>query len=879
VSPPVLDKTKKDTHQAQFELFETCEQYAEFYDSAPVGFMALNSQGRILAPNLTACRFLGTNRKSLIEEKLEQYIRPHDLLRFRQHLERSWSSQTAQTADVFAFVKGHYQLIVQCQNTQLKTKSLRHGTFLGVILLDVTVQTKANHSQRSQEALVTGILDTAMDAIITVNSEQQVLLFNKAAETMFRCTAQEAIGHSIERFIPERFRGSHSAHVRKFEQENFTSRRTNLLGEITGLRSDGSEFPAEASISKINSPDGALLTVICRDITTRKVVEAGLEFMNRQHHSLLHSAGEGIYGIDRLGHVTFFNRAAESMTGWRQEEIRGKFIHSLLHHSRPEGTPYPWEECPVREVLTHGRERKAENEFLWRKDGSSFPAYYKSNPIFDEKGQITGAVVIFKDITERKQADLQLLSLANRNQALLDAIPDMVVEVDSLKKMTWMNQAGLDFYGASAIGKEPKEFFVGEQNTYEQVQSLFEGDDSVIHLESWQRRQDGETRLLEWWCRSLKDANGTVMGAISTGHDITDRQLAQKKLLESERRFRTMVKHLPDGAIFTDGKNLIVNSAVLRITGYSSTELSTLDSWFQNLHGPDESLFRRQYTQDKKGNFTTTRLLPIHRKDGMIRYVEVARYGWEEGEVWLLHDVTEHHGARIALLEHKSALEKSQKDLRSLTAKLLTAEEDERRRLSRDLHDDMNQRLAVLALKIQSAQRDLPTSNQDYSIFQQLYDDISELSDDVRHLAYQLHPSVLDDLGLRQALQSLVDDFMKWEQIPITFTSVDVPATLSSNVSSCLYRLAQESLRNIAKYAQATQVRVTLALLNQGIQLVVEDDGVGFEPEAASLKKGLGLIGMKERVRLVNGTWSIVAHPGDGVTVTAWVPLLLQEGA
>ncbi|MEO8328309.1 MAG: sensor histidine kinase, partial [Nitrospirota bacterium] len=215
-----------------------------------------------------------------------------------------------------------------------------------------------------------------------------------------------------------------------------------------------------------------------------------------------------------------------------------------------------------------------------------------------------------------------------------------------------------------------------------------------------------------------------------------------------------------------------------------------------------------------------------------------------------------------------------QEELRALGAQLISAQEDERRRLSRELHDDMNQRLAVVALEIQSIQSTLPESDPMQKTLQHLNDQVSSLSDNIRNLAYQLHPSILDDLGLVVALQSSIKDFSQWENIPVTFQPRDVPRILPQDIALCVYRVTQECLRNVAKHAEASQVFVEVMGLENGLQLVITDNGKGFIPQAVRPgTHGLGLIGMKERIRVVQGTFNVKASKGKGTTITAWIPL------
>ncbi|MBA3966838.1 MAG: PAS domain S-box protein [Nitrospirales bacterium] len=266
------------------------------------------------------------------------------------------------------------------------------------------------------------------------------------------------------------------------------------------------------------------------------------------------------------------------------------------------------------------------------------------------------------------------------------------------------------------------------------------------------------------------------------------------------------------------------------------------------------------------------------RRDGREFPLELSLGYWQKhGEIFftgIVRDVTARKATEQALHRREQELEQSQEELRALGAQFISAQEDERRRLSRELHDDMNQRLAVVALEIQSIQSTLPESDPMQKTLQHLNDQVSSLSDNVRHLAYQLHPSILDDLGLVVALQSSIKDFSQWENIPVTFQPRDVPRILPQDIALCVYRVTQECLRNVAKHAEASQVFVEVMGLETGLQLVITDNGKGFIPQAVRAgTHGLGLIGMKERIRVVQGTFDVKASMGKGTTISAWIPL------
>ena len=240
----------------------------------------------------------------------------------------------------------------------------------------------------------------------------------------------------------------------------------------------------------------------------------------------------------------------------------------------------------------------------------------------------------------------------------------------------------------------------------------------------------------------------------------------------------------------------------------------------------------------------------------------------------LLHEISEHVETEQSLRASEHDLANSRQELRDLTARLLTAQEEERRRISRDLHDDINQRLAMLIVQAESLEASLPPSASDCSKeLRSIQDRLTELSDDVRHLAYQFHPSILDDLGLTVALQRLLDDCTARSNLEGVLEIHSTLPTIPQAVSTCLYRIAQESLANVMKHARATQVTVSLFTTPDALTLTVQDDGVGFDTQLlADSNRGLGLISMAERVRLVHGTVTIDSIPHQGTRLSFRVP-------
>lgn len=228
-----------------------------------------------------------------------------------------------------------------------------------------------------------------------------------------------------------------------------------------------------------------------------------------------------------------------------------------------------------------------------------------------------------------------------------------------------------------------------------------------------------------------------------------------------------------------------------------------------------------------------------------------------------------------ALQQSETTLKESQAQLRHLTAQLLSAQDDERRRIARELHDELNQVVISLAFDIDDyMQREPSLPAAAHTTLQIVKNEVAELSDHLRDLAHRLHPSVLDDLGITSALRVCAQEFEQREHIPVRLTLDDSDRPLGRHLAECLFRVTQEALRNVAKHASAMHVFLTLAYRDDHVLLQIEDDGRGFTPQNHhSVPRGLGLVSMGERVRLLEGTFTLSSDPGRGTLLSVSIPL------
>jgi signal transduction histidine kinase len=237
-------------------------------------------------------------------------------------------------------------------------------------------------------------------------------------------------------------------------------------------------------------------------------------------------------------------------------------------------------------------------------------------------------------------------------------------------------------------------------------------------------------------------------------------------------------------------------------------------------------------------------------------------------------DITERKKAEEALCQNQLELQNYQAQLQDLTSKLFTAQESERQRIARELHDDVSQRLAALVLDVASLEQQPPLLPVLIaSGLTPVRERLEKLSDDVHNLAYTLHPSLLKHAGLEPAIEDHVREVTRRTGLPVLLKVQNVPGSLNLDHSTCLFRVLQESLQNVVKHAHATEAIVKLSGSSKGFGLSIADNGKGFDPyDKSAHRKGLGLISMQERLRLANGFLRVHSKPAGGTKVCAWIP-------
>jgi PAS domain S-box-containing protein len=384
------------------------------------------------------------------------------------------------------------------------------------------------------------------------------------------------------------------------------------------------------------------------------------------------------------------------------------------------------------------------------------------------------------------------------------------------------------------------------------------------------------------WIQSLgevhRDAEGQITQLTGLELDITERRRNEEERHSTEARLResievalrrtdselrTILKAAPIGIVTMDREGRVTtwNDAAARIFGYSADEVIGRI----NPAIPDDALagFRESISRVLEGATIQTELLEI-RKDRSVIHVSMVRaphhdeHGTVKGIITLVEDITAKREVENDLVRVRSALA----EVRS----------EEARRIARELHDDIGQRLALVSFDIEGmASRPLVSRDELVTSIRSCQQNIRDIGEALRQISHRMHPSVLEHLGLSKALGHLWADFSKREGIPVRFQSEVLTIDVPRSTGASFYRIAQEALRNISKHANAVDVEVKLAVVGQALQLCIIDSGAGFETSA--VKSGLGLHSMRERTELASGSFTVTSELGSGTRIVVSVPL------
>ena len=743
---------------------------------------------------------------------------------------------------------------------------------------DITVRKKKEEQLRNSEDIRKLIMDSALDAIICVDKDEVIFTWNPQAEQIFGWKANEAIGKKLSSLvIHKRY---HSKHQKGFADymASGISHIINKVMILPAVRSNGDEFIAELLIREIKNGDDYFLCTYVRDVTERINAEKELKLSNSRFQRITSTTNDAVWEWDLETNNLWCNEMHQQLYGLTMEDpvpVKAEWVSRIHPEDR-------YRILKMQDNALASDTNVFISEYRFRTGTGKeykyiFDRCYITRNAQSEPILMTGSMM---DVTERKLAEEKIIHSNQRFELIAKTTNDAVWETNLETGASWGNEMHQNMYGLTLDNDIPNfeewKMHLHPEDRDWVIKSLTDAlasADNTWITEYRFVKPSGEIVTVYDRTYIVRNAEGKPVRMMGSMMDITERKKAEDALLQSEEKYRTLVEQATDGIFIADhtGKFVIVNSAGIKLSQYSEEELANLTIY--DLADPEElktNPFKFEEMKSEQGARSERRL---KRKDGSIVEIEINAKFLSDGRfLAFIRNITERKKA-------ENELKSSYKAIRKLTSHLQNAREEERTHIAREIHDELGQQLTVLKMDVSWLIKKIKNL-ENTQLNDKAVEIVSMLNDTVntvRRISSDLRPVLLDDLGLAAAIEWHLQEFGKRYDIKTEFFTIESTLDIPRAIATGLFRIYQESITNIARHAEATEVMVELFIEDKVITMSVSDNGKGFDVTSIGRKKTLGVLGMQERTVMMGGTFRLKRNPGKGMKVEVHVPVLQDE--
>ena len=637
------------------------------------------------------------------------------------------------------------------------------------------------------------------------------------------------------------------------------------------FRRDGSLVWGRLSLSLLKSHSSSLVVGMVQDITEKKKAEEA----RLRLATIVESSQDAIASVTVDGVILSWNAGAERIFGYTETEAVGKSVNILVPPDLLD------DEKRILETVKAGGRIEQYESIRITKSEERINVSLSISPIRDSTGKVIACSGIARDITERKRVEETLHKSEERLR-----LAQQVARVGAFERdiqtgiVTWTPEME-SMYGL------PAGSFDGSRAAFEnlvhrddraRVIELLEGALKTGQPTNGEWRAvwpDGNVHWIDARWQVLMNESGAPSRVVGVSMDVTERKLAEEALMtlnraleertralqERQELLKIFIQNVPVGAVMLDRdlRYLQVSDRFCADYGVDGSQLVGRSHYEMFPDIPPQ--WKEIHQRALRGETLRAEEDHWERKGGGTTWVR-----WEVRPWWNSEGLP---GGILIFTENITRRKQMEEALSQMSRKLIESQEQERARIGRELHDDISQRLAMVAVKLEQLQEN-PTEVE--SRLRDLRKETTEIADDVQALSHELHSSKLEYLGVVAGLRSWCSELAERQRMEINFKS-DISGALPLDIGVCLLRVLQESLHNAMKYSGVKRVDVQVSEHSNEVELTISDSGRGFDLRAAQQGRGLGLTSMQERVRLVNGTIAIESMPHAGTTIRVRVPI------
>ena len=509
---------------AEQALRESEEHLRSIYENLPLAYQSLDEKGYFLDINKAWLEMLGYGREEVIGKWFGDFLdnKLHEL--FRKRFLHFKTNEEVNTIEYEMVRKDGAHIIVSFDG-HIQYDSQKNFIRTHCILTDITERKQAEITLQQSEQKFRLLLEHAGMGVGYYDLEGNVIFFNNAALQVMGGKPEDYIGKNVIELYGKEFGTQIKQRIIQVAQ----TEKAEIFEDLATIPTGTKWFMSNYACVYDASAEVIGVQIISQDITEKKHTEDALNESQRRLMTLMGNLPGMAYRcrFDDQWTMEFVSEGCYDLTGYRPDDLINNHKISFSQLVYPEDRLKDWE------VIQSEVAKNRSFTFTYRiitATGQIKWIWEQGQGVYSADGSPAALEGFIIDISDQKRSEEALNNITIRQEAILASIPDILMEVDVNKVYTWANPAGCHFFGEDVIGHQADDYFMGDQDVYNTVQPLFDGSEDTVYIESWQRRFDGEKRLLAWWCRVLKDENDNVVGALSTARDITETRLAEEEI-------------------------------------------------------------------------------------------------------------------------------------------------------------------------------------------------------------------------------------------------------------------------------------------------------------------------------------------------------------